>query len=508
MSELHEDAEVRADTRRRIVVAFVTRSGSDEVSVGSRSRLLAAGVVAAVLLLVGGAVRGRSTTSHDAWSDGAVVVGRASAERFVSVHGVLHPLLNAASGRLLSPPGSGARVALVDDATIASVRRGEPIGISGAPDVLPASSSLVPTGWVACLEGDRVRTRISSTLPSTRIAATPAVVPSSGASPTDGPEVVVVAVDGRRGDVEVVTGDHRYRIPAASYPAVTQYLGQTRSPMRAPPEWISLFPAGTDLAFDSFRFGASSPPGQPVSVPLRVSDTMMRVGQLLTMSDRVRSGDGESFLLVADGTVPLTPFAAAVYRATAPADLGVPLAVTDADLARLPPSPVAGLVPADWPAARPPLAPSVGSGAAPPVPCAELDAGSGRSPVTHLRLAPASAGQVSTPTPVPTQSPVTTLARAAPAPAAPAPLTPELDPDGGAVVVVTTGPEEDMTVYLVDPAGRAFPVGDPFSEVLGRLGYPGVVPSRIPAAWVALCPAGPLLSVAAAQLSTGSAVLR
>lgn len=59
MSDPRAAAAVRADTRRRVLAAFVTQGRSDEAPAGARTRPLAVGVVAAILLLAGGVVSGR-----------------------------------------------------------------------------------------------------------------------------------------------------------------------------------------------------------------------------------------------------------------------------------------------------------------------------------------------------------------------------------------------------------------------------------------------------------------
>lgn len=496
MSDPRARSAVRADTRRRVLEAFVTQGRSDEAPAGARTRPLTVGMALVVLLLVGGVVSSRlSPSSPGVWSDGDVIVSRSSAARLVSVAGVLHPLLNAASGRLLRPATSPGHVVVVDDTAIAGARRGAPLGIPGAPDVLPTPAALVQTGWLSCLDGTGVRTRIASASTSGTVSAPP----PSGTPTTDlsRERAVVVAVTGPAGGIYLVAADHHYRIPTASYPAVKQYLDQTRSPEPAPAGWVDLFSPGTDLAFASFRFAAAAVVGQevgqatvgrPTSNALALRGTVPMIGQLVTNTDRADA----SFVIVADGTVPLTAFATAVYRATAPAELATPLAVTDTDLARLPPSAVTSFTPPDWPAilplATPLTASSSAAGSASAVatttastspvstPCAELDAPGGRSPTTHLRF--------------------TTAGGTAPAPV--------VQPGGGAVVTVVTGVtgSDARTTYLVDPSGRAFPLGMAAADTLARLGYADVVAPTVPAAWIALCPPGPELSAAAAQPPT------
>lgn len=499
MSDPRGEAAVHQDTRRRVLAVFATQGRSIEAPAGRRTRHLTVGVVAAVLLLVGGAVSARlnPSSSSGGWSDGDIVIGRSSAGRLVSVAGVLHPLLNTASGRLLFPPSSRSRVVVVDDSAIAVARRGPALGIRGAPDVLPAPSALVQTGWLACLDGSRISTHIT------------AAGGSAPAAMSAAERAAVVAVSGHPDELYLVSSDHRYRIPAASFPAVKQYLDQTRSPRPAPSGWVELFPLGTGLTFGSFRFGPMAAVGQPLPDALRPLSTVAMVGQLVTNADRADA----PLVVVADGTVPLTAFAAAVYRATAPSDLGTPVVLTDADLARLPPSPTVGFTPADWPESLPPSGPGVGAV------CAELAAAEGRSPTTHLRFEPVPFSPDSPDPPdapdapdAPSPGPPTSAGPPSATAAGVAPRSlesgstrtaPALAPGSGAVVTVLTGPRDDPTVYLVDPSGSAFPVGDPAADTLARLGYSGVVAPVVPAAWVALCPAGPELDAAATQLPAG-----
>ena len=94
--------------------------------------------------------------------------------------------------------------------------------------------------------------------------------------------------------------------------------------------------------------------------------------------------------MVANGTIPLTPFAAAVYQAVAPDGLGKPVTVSNDDLARIQPSDTEDFVPEDWPTAIPSRANGT--------PCAVLETVDGKPAVTHLgddvgRLAVRQAGQ-------------------------------------------------------------------------------------------------------------------
>jgi hypothetical protein len=72
-------------------------------------------------------------------------------------------------------------------------------------------------------------------------------------------------------------------------------------------------------------------------------------------------------------------------------------------------------------------------------------------------------------------------------------------PGRGAVVESLAAPgSPNGALALVTDQGVRYPV--PSTEVLATLGYAGVRPQRLPAALVALIPAGPALDPAAAVL--------
>ena len=80
--------------------------------------------------------------------EGAVVVARESGTRFVYLSGLLHPVANLTSARLIA--GGGTDVVYVSENSIAEAPRGEPLGILGAPDTVPEAELLVHEDWTAC----------------------------------------------------------------------------------------------------------------------------------------------------------------------------------------------------------------------------------------------------------------------------------------------------------------------------------------------------------------------
>ncbi|MGE4655169.1 type VII secretion protein EccB [Bifidobacterium longum subsp. suis] len=91
------------------------------------------------------------------WSNNKLIVGKDTASRFISVNGVLHPVINTTSARLLIPSDE-YRVITVDDNELEGIPIGSSVGIVGAPDILPNRSRLVSKFLVSCLDTERAST--------------------------------------------------------------------------------------------------------------------------------------------------------------------------------------------------------------------------------------------------------------------------------------------------------------------------------------------------------------
>ncbi|MDQ2758394.1 MAG: type VII secretion protein EccB [Actinomycetota bacterium] len=448
--------EAEAHHRRRALAALLTADaeGSDEAL--PRSTPLLWGLALAVGVLVGVLVSGLlTTTPPPGWDDGRLVVARGSAARFVGLRGTLYPVLNTTSARLVLPVTSGLTVQVVDDASIAAAPHGPTLGIPGAPDELPPAAGLLPSGWVACLDGSQVRTTLSSRAAPPRSVGLAMTVRVAGAGGTTG---------------HLLASGRRFALPNGHEEPVTRFIGLSAPPLAAPQRWVDLFTEGTPLDHRAFRFPSDSPAGQPPP-GVTVGGRAQQVGQLLANTDHA----GALSVLLADGTVPLTPFGGAVYRATAPRAMADPRPVTDVELASTPISAVRGFVPDDWPRTL--------SAAASGTPCARLDAAGGRAALIDLLLQDRDSLWVHPPGGLPVT----------------------VDPGHGAVVRAGTSPGVGR-VFLVDASGVACPVADPSSETLARLGYATVQPLSVPSVpspWLALFRPGPELSREAAGGPSG-----
>jgi hypothetical protein len=67
------------------------------------------------------------------------------------------------------------------------------------------------------------------------------------------------------------------------------------------------------------------------------------------------------------------------------------------------------------------------------------------------------------------------------------------------VRAVNTGDTNEGIVYLIDDAGRAFPIPDISDDVLPRLGFSKNDITNVPQSWIALFEEGPSLTTKAAS---------
>src|SRR5204862_174540 len=91
-----------------------------------------------------------------AWREpGAIIVEKETGSRFLLVDGVLRPVLNLASARLLA--GAEAPVRSVSGKSLAGVPHGAAVGIPGAPTPTDALLRLGDPASAAAYPGGRVR---------------------------------------------------------------------------------------------------------------------------------------------------------------------------------------------------------------------------------------------------------------------------------------------------------------------------------------------------------------
>ncbi|MGO1507489.1 type VII secretion protein EccB [Microbacterium sp.] len=336
MATKKELIEAQGFSRRRLLSAFTGGApGGKELEPAKPLRAVAAGIALAAIVVLGGLFYGMLRPGlPQGWENNRLIVATDTGARYVSAEGVLHPVINTASARLLIPADEFSVVS-TDKSTLAGIEVGAPIGILGAPDDLPAPSSLQNSGWTACVDDDP--------------AAAIAVEAKSIATVQPGAGAVVRRDD----DLFVIAGGLRYAVPAGEADAVLRSAGLgTADIISVDGRWLNLFPPGESLSPINLR-----------DVGARIPDSSLTVGEIVHVQGRPAE---ERYVVTSTGeAAPLTPLAYQLYLLGSGANAGAEHDVTPAEIAALPTGDVAGG--SDWPEA--PLAALTD----PQTPCALLD---------------------------------------------------------------------------------------------------------------------------------------
>jgi len=337
--------EAQSFSRRRLTTAFVSGApGGREVEPHRPLRAVVGGLALTVVLVLGSMAFGwlRSSLPAD-WQDNRLIIAEDSGARYVSLKGLLHPVVNTTSARLLIP-STDFKVLAVPDEELASIERGATLGILGAPDSLTPPERLVNSGWVACLgSSEQVTTSIGGSRRATPVERGAVVVRTD--------ERTFVVADGRR-----------YPVADRDVSAVTVALRLDGRPaVAAPAAWLNLFPEGPALAPLRIDGLGTALPGLPAGAT---------VGSVLTLD-----GDGRRYVVLPDGDLePLPEVANEMYRLGSGAS-GREVPVQAAQIAQLQVRPQR-FAPPEWPAAYPT--------AITDTPCATLTAAAGAAPEVTL----------------------------------------------------------------------------------------------------------------------------
>lgn len=273
--------EAQNFSRRRLLTAFVSGApGGKELEPTSPMRAVIAAIALTALVVLVGVFYGFIRPGlPNGWENGKLILVSDTGARFVTVEGVLHPVINTASARLLLPSAE-FDVISTDQQNLDDARIGDTLGIVGAPDELPAPDRLSNAGWSACVTDDATLD-VQIGAPSPAVSQRAAVVES---------DAKLYVIDG--GQSFAVSGNSDAVLRAAGI--------ATLDPAVVPSDWLNLFTPATALAplvVDGF--------GTPVA------------GSDLTVGSAVHitgTPDDERLLVQADGTLaPLTPLAWQLY---------------------------------------------------------------------------------------------------------------------------------------------------------------------------------------------------
>ncbi|MFC5907430.1 type VII secretion protein EccB [Streptacidiphilus monticola] len=467
-------------SRRRTVAAFLRPDGGGSVEDAPKPlrALVPSVVLGVVTVAVFGAIGIVKPSAPKDWQTAnAVIVDRQTTTRYVMLGGVLHPVLNIASARLLLQDKS--TVVEVDDKVLTSpsVKRGATLGIPYAPDSLPtADEAAAPKTWAACdRQGDGGVDQKLFVLGRGQEAALNQRLSARQAFYVQGPDGARFLVDAGGTAHKLLRGSVS---PAAvqaakqsddpwAYLATAAFGGTVQRPQPVTKEWLDALRPGDPISLQLPNLDGRF--GQTVAVP--GSGVPNRVGDVFHTSST-----GLHYVVLKDGVHPVSAFTARLLDALHP---GQPeqqvdaLAVAGANER----SPYAADL--DWPTAAVEQANTGG------VACAVYDgAQTGVGPAKYALWTGSS-------------YPV--------AQAASGTAGVYVTPGTGLLYRAVSGTSTDSgAVDLLTDAGLRYPVPQN-GGAQSRLGYGDLKqPLPVPQAWSALVPTGPALNPTAAGQPQGS----
>jgi type VII secretion protein EccB len=430
----------------RLVSAVATGETGAGQSPFRRSGLgTGAGIGVALLLAAGSVVWGLiHPVTSPAWKKpGAIVVNSATGTRFVYLGGELHPAANYASAMLAS--GGKSAVEVMSAADLAGVPYGSEIGISGAPETLPAAQGLLAGGWATCLDPANPGTTVLDLTPASQLGGAP-------------PANERILVTGPTGAQYVVWNGAKYPLPSKSALAALG-LGNADD-LAASSTWLDALPTGPALVPAAIpRAGKRGPVigGRPA-----------RIGDLF---ETTGSGVQQYYELRADGLAPIAGTELALLTAT-PGEPR-PVQVGPADIAAVPASADKALL-----------------GGLPDLTSGSVYASGGPALCVHQASVKSVTGTLLTDS-------------AARVDAVPVSLgTGVLVPQGDGMIVQPPsipGQFGQVQTYLVTDTGEKYPLGGPNAQT--ALGYGAASAQVLPPQILNFLPTGPALTVPAARLA-------
>ncbi|SIQ79201.1 type VII secretion protein EccB [Micromonospora avicenniae] len=426
--------------------------------VGTIAGVLVAAVVFVGFVIFGFFYPGGATKWRQS---GVLVVEKETGSRYVYDDGLLRPVLNYSSARLLF--GGEPKVVTVSRKSLKDVAHGQPLGIAGAPDALPTATTVDRQVWTVCALAMPDDAGTTFTATTVRIEQ-----PTGGARrdrPLDPDQAILVTANDQS---FLVWRGRRHRL---TEPWLARVLGYDRNALPVEAGWLESVPVGADIA----------PPDLPGrgSAGRTVDGRRGVVGELFTA--RTPDGAERRYLLQQNGLAELSPMAYAMVAAD-PATARVydgqpvrPRELSPAALASLPVAPQP-----DWMAALPATPPSLAKTPEHGTWCVRHSMADGAVEVTVDAPAPAA-------TTLADGVGVTRTSASAEAVA----VQPGV---GGLVLAGRADQAAGSGFYLVTDAGIKYPVGS--GEVATQLGFPPATARPVPRQLLEMLPTGPLLESA------------
>ena len=446
---------------QRVISAFVYRDAELVQTPFRRAGgTLFIGAMIGVLALAGVGVYGLLVQGgKQTWrSDQVLIMEKDTGARYVYLNGVLHPVVNYASARLILKKQQLGTVS-VARASLKDAPRGAPLGITGAPDSLPDQKRLIRSSWVLCSR---------PTTDEAGQAVTRSVLYIGGRSVGGqqlGDQAVVAKLPD--GSTFLVWRDHRYAIKQPQIVLYAMALGQAPV-VPVAPAWLNAIPQGVDVG--------------PIDIAKRGSGSPLRgvaVGQVLVA--QAEGGKSQYHVALDDGIADITQVQASILLndpATVTAYAGAqPAKIERSDLATAKRS-ARRLLPATDATAPPATNPTAAGGVDRAGMCTTFsEAGAAPSVTIGVTLPKASGTKTS-------GAGVDEIV---------------VNPGGGVLVQATMSTESTASaISLVTDLGTRYALAS--RDVVAYLGYGSKSMVKMPAQLVAMLPQGPALDPEAAGI--------
>ncbi|MBT2526846.1 type VII secretion protein EccB [Streptomyces sp. ISL-99] len=508
MASRRDELNAYTFAKRRLIAQFLqpNATGSEESAPRPLRAVVPGVIVAVVVLAVFGAWGMFKPVAPKNWNAPGenVIIASKSTTRYVVLKTggktQLHPVLNMSSAKLLLDPDKG-KVINVDESVLdnGKIPHGATLGIPYAPDRLPdAKEAGAAKRWAACErpgEGGRAIQKAAFVLAEREQKKT------EGAGRLRGGELMYVQGPDRTRYVVDAQGK-AYAVQKDEL-LLRQLVGQGREPQRVSAAWLDTLHKGDAITFPKI----SGAPGADAAAPGDLDPGTNRVGMVLTATD----GTGSQQYVVLPGRVaPVSDFTAKLLLNSRDlVDLGQAGHAKSVSAATFQPGNAFGAS-KDWPRSAPR-----------PVNSASTAEGSRNTVCNVLRKVDEDKGSTTLTTWAGTDFPA-----ALPTGSTSAYVT----PGSGQLFRQFKGSRTDSGfVFLVTDTGLRYAMqsnGDSATndsgigssgtkeekqarqqeaqQAQGRLGYKGVSPAPIPAAWSSFLPTGPRLSTGAARQPQGS----
>ncbi|MEV6636968.1 type VII secretion protein EccB [Actinoplanes sp. NPDC051470] len=229
---------------------------------------------------------------------GVIIQEKGTVNEYVYVGGRLHRTLNHASALLIS---GGNGTVSVSAKSLAGVPRGRPVGLIGAPQLVPAAGQISTGPWQVCTSGGEAAVSLGST----------AVAPMN-----DNAFLLVSAGS----QTYLLWRQHRMLVADTAVPVA---LGAASAlPVPVPPDWLRELPDGGQVSIPKM-------PGQG-SPGARVAGRPATIGRLFRLGG---DGSDQLFVLRQDGLAPVNRTAFELLQAVSH---GAPVTLNAAELVAAP----------------------------------------------------------------------------------------------------------------------------------------------------------------------------